>query len=121
MGTAIEHAGGQIEKFIGDGIMALFGIETGADKGSRAALLNPLQPSTALPGYNSGIDYTQLIWSIVRLVLGLYLLASALVWFDRVALSPIECLGRLILTVLVIFANPDDAMEIRAIEGSSFS
>ncbi|HEX2115227.1 MAG TPA: adenylate/guanylate cyclase domain-containing protein [Alphaproteobacteria bacterium] len=38
MGQAIEQAGGHIDKFIGDGVMALFGIEGGARQGARQAL-----------------------------------------------------------------------------------
>ena len=39
MGRAIETAGGRVDKFIGDGIMALFGIESGSPAGCRAALV----------------------------------------------------------------------------------
>jgi adenylate cyclase len=38
MGRAIETAGGRVDKFIGDGVMALFGIRSGAQAGCREAL-----------------------------------------------------------------------------------
>jgi adenylate cyclase len=38
MGQAIEHAGGQVDKFMGDGIMALFGVGKSPAEGSRAAV-----------------------------------------------------------------------------------
>jgi adenylate cyclase len=38
VGRAVESAGGRVDKFLGDGVMALFGIESGAQAGCRAAL-----------------------------------------------------------------------------------
>ena len=38
MGHAVEQAGGHIDKFIGDGVMALFGLERGIEAGCREAL-----------------------------------------------------------------------------------
>ena len=39
VGECITGAGGMVDKFIGDGVMALFGIEAGPEEGCRQALL----------------------------------------------------------------------------------
>ena len=38
MGRAVESAGGRVDKFVGDGVMALFGVEADVAAGCRAAL-----------------------------------------------------------------------------------
>jgi adenylate cyclase len=38
MGEAVEASGGRIDKFLGDGFMALFGVDTGPEEAARQAL-----------------------------------------------------------------------------------
>ncbi|MGB0682593.1 MAG: adenylate/guanylate cyclase domain-containing protein [Magnetovibrionaceae bacterium] len=55
MGEAIEGAGGRIDKFIGDGIMALFGITSGPEQGSRQALAAARAMGLALEQLNKDL------------------------------------------------------------------
>ncbi|MEO8134054.1 MAG: adenylate/guanylate cyclase domain-containing protein [Betaproteobacteria bacterium] len=57
MGQAIEEAGGRVDKFIGDGIMALFGIEEGAAAGCRHALEAARLMSLRLEDLNSALKH----------------------------------------------------------------
>ncbi len=56
MGRAIEAAGGRVDKFLGDGVMALFGIESGARAGCRDALAAARQMSQRLGGLNAALQ-----------------------------------------------------------------
>jgi adenylate cyclase len=55
MGRAVEAVGGHVDKFIGDGIMALFGIEHGAQAGCREALAAARLMSERLPELNASL------------------------------------------------------------------
>jgi adenylate cyclase len=52
MGGAIEGAGGRLDKFIGDGVMALFGMERGPADGCRRALAAARAMAAALDTLN---------------------------------------------------------------------
>jgi adenylate cyclase len=52
MGEAIEHQGGRIDKFIGDGIMALYGLERGPEQACYQALAAARAMSAALDDLN---------------------------------------------------------------------
>jgi len=72
----------------------------------QAAVLDPNSlPSAAqyLPGYDGTLHLAALAWLLVRLVLALYLIASALAGFDRKGLSAMEVMFRLLLAVLILF------------------
>ena len=53
MGEAVEAAGGRLDKFIGDGVMALFGIQQGPADGSRRALAAARRMSERLAELNA--------------------------------------------------------------------
>lgn len=52
MGGAIEASGGKVDKFLGDGLMALFGIGTSPQEGCRAALEAALKMQLSLDELN---------------------------------------------------------------------
>jgi adenylate cyclase len=57
MGHAVEEAGGRIDKFIGDGVMALFGIDRGVDAGCREALSAARAMSERLAHLNETLSH----------------------------------------------------------------
>jgi len=60
------------------------------------ALIDPSSPVKApLPGYENGVQMGTLLWLLARLLLALYLVASALAAFDARPLSPVMILIRL--------------------------
>ena len=57
MGTAVEAAGGQVDKFIGDGVMALFGVGGNAAEGCRQALAAARRMAENLDEMNRGLAH----------------------------------------------------------------
>ncbi|MDP6567485.1 MAG: adenylate/guanylate cyclase domain-containing protein [Alphaproteobacteria bacterium] len=57
MGEAVEGAGGHLDKFIGDGVMALFGVQSGLAEGCRQALGAAAEMSVALQHLNQQLRH----------------------------------------------------------------
>ncbi len=57
MGQAVEKAGGQLDKFIGDGVMALFGLHNSSEEGCRQALLAARGMAEALDQLNHALSH----------------------------------------------------------------
>jgi adenylate cyclase len=56
VGRSVESAGGRVDKFLGDGVMALFGIERGADLGCREALAAARLISERMEALNTSLS-----------------------------------------------------------------
>ncbi len=68
------------------------------------ALIDPSSPARApLPGYENGVEIGPLSWLLARLVLALYLVASALARYDAKPLSLAWVVVRLAAAVLILF------------------
>ncbi|MEL7100570.1 MAG: TRAP transporter fused permease subunit [Pseudomonadota bacterium] len=59
-----------------------------------------------LPGYTGSVDWPALAWLLVRLSIGLYLLASALAGFDRARLALWEIFCRLAVFGVLLSKDP---------------
>jgi adenylate cyclase len=57
MGRAVEESGGKLDKFIGDGVMALFGIDDGAAEGCRKSLAAAHAMARALHELNETLKH----------------------------------------------------------------
>ncbi len=57
MGAAIEKAGGRLDKFVGDGIVALFGVESGPAKGTREAIAGAKAMIERLVALNEALSH----------------------------------------------------------------
>jgi adenylate cyclase len=56
VGRVVESAGGRVDKFLGDGVMALFGIESGSQAGCREALLAARLMSERMSELNASLQ-----------------------------------------------------------------
>ena len=82
------------------------------------ALIDPSSPARApLPGYENGVAFGALAWLLARLVLALYLVASALAAHDARPLNAIWIILRLIIAV-GIMARPE-AVHLGAIAAAA--
>lgn len=71
MGRAVEEAGGRLDKFIGDGVMALFGVTDGPERGCRNALNAAVGMSRALKGLNADLAHD--LTEPLRIGIGIHL------------------------------------------------
>jgi len=57
MGQAVEHSGGLVDKFIGDGVMALFGVDQDVETACRNALTAAQTMAHRLTGLNESLAH----------------------------------------------------------------
>jgi adenylate cyclase len=69
-GRAVEEAGGRVDKFLGDGVMALFGVERGPAEGCRAGLAAARAISERLDHLNAVLQANQA--EPIRIGMGLH-------------------------------------------------
>ena len=55
-----------------------------------------------MPGYENGVEFTSLVWLLMRLMLALYLVASALAAYDMKPLSLPWVVIRLVAAVAIM-------------------
>jgi adenylate cyclase len=70
MGEVVEDAGGHLDKVVGDGLMALFGLETGPDAAARAALTATSRMAHRLEPLNASLAAD--IETPLRMAIGLH-------------------------------------------------
>ncbi|MDX6750000.1 adenylate/guanylate cyclase domain-containing protein [Geminicoccaceae bacterium 1502E] len=90
MGGAVEEAGGHVDKFVGDGVMALFGLESGPAEAARAALEAARRMAGALERLNS--ELAAELAEPLRLVIGIHLgpvIVGEMGWGRATALTAI--------------------------------
>jgi adenylate cyclase len=70
MAAAIERQGGYVDKFIGDGVMAIFGISNGVRAGSEAALRAAAEMGAALDALNE--EFAETLGGRLRIGVGIH-------------------------------------------------
>ena len=70
VGEAVEAAGGFLDKFVGDGAMALFGLDTAPDAACRQALAAAAGVARGLQAMNA--DYAEELGEPLRFAMGLH-------------------------------------------------
>jgi adenylate cyclase len=90
MGGAIEGLGGHVDKFVGDGIMALFGLDSPAPVAARSALAAAASMSSALVQLNRELGHD--LGEPLRMGIGLHVgpaIVGELGWGRAVGLTAI--------------------------------